>query len=104
MDSSLSSWRGSLAGSDALVEHARRAREHAVADYSHFLVCAALEAADGTIFTGCMVEYAFYFLIFFLEKWGVCLLVVLVAFLLVFVDAIFFIGCTIVVYCVCIAL
>ena len=49
-----------MAGSDALVEHARRAREHAVADYSHFKVGAALETADGTIVTGCNVENATY--------------------------------------------
>ena len=49
-----------MAGSDALVEHARRAREHAVADYSHFKVGAALETANGTIITGCNVENATY--------------------------------------------
>ena len=49
-----------MAGSDALVERARRAREHAVADYSHFKVGAALEAADGTVVTGCNVENATY--------------------------------------------
>jgi cytidine deaminase len=49
-----------LASSDALVERARRAREHAVADYSHFKVGAALETADGTIITGCNVENATY--------------------------------------------
>jgi len=49
-----------LAGSDPLVDHARRAREHAVADYSHFKVGAALETADGTVVTGCNVENATY--------------------------------------------
>ena len=49
-----------MAGSDALVEYARRAREHAVADYSHFKVGAALQTADGTIVTGCNVENATY--------------------------------------------
>jgi len=49
-----------LAASDALVEYARRAREHAVADYSHFKVGAALQTADGTIITGCNVENATY--------------------------------------------
>jgi cytidine deaminase len=44
----------------ALVEAARQAREHAVADYSHFKVGAALETADGTIVTGCNVENATY--------------------------------------------
>jgi len=49
-----------LPGSDPLVEAARRARENAVADYSHFKVGAALETADGTIITGCNVENATY--------------------------------------------
>ena len=49
-----------MAGSDALVENARRAREHAVADYSRFKVGAALQTADGTIVTGCNVENATY--------------------------------------------
>ena len=49
-----------MAASDALVEYARRAREHAVADYSHFKVGAALQTADGTIITGCNVENATY--------------------------------------------
>jgi cytidine deaminase len=44
----------------ALVEAARQAREHAVADYSHFKVGAALETADGVIVTGCNVENATY--------------------------------------------
>ena len=45
---------------DALVAAARSAREHAVADYSHFKVGAALETIDGTIVTGCNVENATY--------------------------------------------
>jgi len=55
-----------LAGSDAsapvsrLVEAARAAREHAVADFSHFKVGAALETETGEIFTGCNVENASY--------------------------------------------
>ena len=43
-----------------LIEAARRARDHAVADYSHFKVGAALETADGAIITGCNVENATY--------------------------------------------
>jgi len=43
-----------------LVDAARRAREHADAAFSHFKVGAALEAADGTVFTGCNVENATY--------------------------------------------
>jgi cytidine deaminase len=51
-----------LAASDVtrLVEAARRAREHAVAPFSHFKVGAALETADATIVTGCNVENATY--------------------------------------------
>jgi len=49
-----------LPASDALVEHARRAREYAVADYSHFKVGAALETSDGTVISGCNVENATY--------------------------------------------
>lgn len=51
-----------MAASDIarLVDAARRAREHAVAPFSHFRVGAALETADGTIVTGCNVENATY--------------------------------------------
>jgi cytidine deaminase len=51
-----------LGASDAarLIDAARRAREHAVAPFSHFKVGAALETADGTIVTGCNVENATY--------------------------------------------
>jgi len=54
-----------LAGSEpssraALVAAALKAREHAVASYSHFKVGAALETEDGTIVTGCNVENATY--------------------------------------------
>ena len=41
-----------------LVGAARRAREQADAAFSHFKVGAALEAADGTVITGCNVENA----------------------------------------------
>jgi cytidine deaminase len=45
---------------DILIEAARRAREHALASFSHFKVGAALETTDGTIVTGCNVENATY--------------------------------------------
>jgi cytidine deaminase len=48
------------AGPVDLVGAARRAREHADAAYSHFKVGAALEAADGTVITGCNIENATY--------------------------------------------
>ncbi len=49
-----------MAGSDRLVAAARKAREHAVADYSHFKVGAALETDAGEIITGCNIENATY--------------------------------------------
>ena len=49
-----------MAGSDALVAAARRARENAVADFSRFKVGAALETETGDIITGCNVENATY--------------------------------------------
>jgi cytidine deaminase len=43
-----------------LIQAARRARENADAAFSHFKVGAALQAADGTVVTGCNVENATY--------------------------------------------
>jgi cytidine deaminase len=43
-----------------LIAAARQARRYARADFSTFKVGAALEAADGTIITGCNIENATY--------------------------------------------
>ena len=45
---------------DELVAAARAAREYAQSPYSGFKVGAALETADGTLFTGCNIENATY--------------------------------------------
>jgi cytidine deaminase len=51
---------GNVWGKPDLVTAARRAREHAHADYSQFKVGAALETADGVVVTGCNIENATY--------------------------------------------
>lgn len=43
-----------------LIKIARQVREHAHAPYSKFQVGAALESADGRVFTGCNVENSSY--------------------------------------------
>ncbi len=42
----------------ALLNKAREAADNAYVPYSHFPVGAALECADGTVYTGCNVENA----------------------------------------------
>jgi cytidine deaminase len=49
-----------MATESELIDAALKARENAVADYSHFRVGAALETESGEIFTGCNVENATY--------------------------------------------
>jgi len=49
-----------MPSAEMLLESARRAREFARADFSHFLVGAALEGEDGKIYTGCNIENATY--------------------------------------------
>jgi cytidine deaminase len=49
-----------LSDVDTLIAAARRVRDNAVARFSGFKVGAALEAADGTIITGCNIENATY--------------------------------------------
>jgi cytidine deaminase len=49
-----------MADHDALIEAAKRAREHAHAKFSNFKVGAALRAASGRIYGGCNVENATY--------------------------------------------
>ena len=43
-----------------LIEKAKQSREKAVAPFSNFKVGAALEAANGKIYTGCNIENASY--------------------------------------------
>jgi cytidine deaminase len=49
-----------LPGFDELVSAARRARDQACAPYSNFRVGAAIQSADGRVFSGCNVESASY--------------------------------------------
>jgi cytidine deaminase len=57
---------------DNLIKLAVEARNMAYAPYSNFLVGAALQTSDGTVFTGCNVENTSYGLCICAERTAIC--------------------------------
>ncbi len=57
---------------DNLIKLAVEARNLAYAPYSNFLVGAALQTRDGTVFTGCNVENTSYGLCICAERTAIC--------------------------------
>ena len=57
---------------EELIAKAYEARQKAYAPYSRFAVGAALECADGTVYTGCNIENAAYSVGICAERTALC--------------------------------